>query len=366
MFFGGEVSWGEIKRDGVHIGPTLTSLGHQQGQCYVLLSQCSFQMKWKHESWCRYALSKWKGAISAREFEWGRMVGLREPDLSYRDILARTERAAMTMMHVWNQCIKEGRMQRRKGSGPRNVTTDWDDCHLVRMAVIDGSASSSVESTLEYCNRNHQCLTLQWARECRHWHAEWQNVVFSDESHFNLSYNDGCIHVRCYRGECNLRACIVEWHSRQTRSVMVWGAIGYNMQSHLLHIQGNLNSNCYIWEVLEPEVLPLLQATPHAIFQQDKARPHVARIVQAFFEERQQTCHTSAAIAAPRVESLSGPARRTAVWLGDKTSPGQTVGGERVGSRPQSHDAAGCGQSASWRAEAIMRVPTSENGNKLA
>ena len=33
-------------------------------------------------------------------------------------------------------------------------------------------------------------------------------------------------------------------------------------------------------------VLPLLQATPHATFQQDNARPHVARIVQAFFQRR--------------------------------------------------------------------------------
>ena len=47
---------------------------------------------------------------------------------------------------------------------------------------------------------------------------------------------------------------------------MVWGAIGYNMRPRLLLIEGNLNSNRYIKEVLQPELLPLLQATPHAIF----------------------------------------------------------------------------------------------------
>ena len=67
---------------------------------------------------------------------------------------------------------------------------------------------------------------------------------------------------------------------------MVLGAIGYNIRSHLLHIEGNLNSNRYIREVLQPEVLPLLQATRHGIFQQDNARPHVARIVQVFFQRR--------------------------------------------------------------------------------
>ena len=58
------------------------------------------------------------------------------------------------------------------------------------------------------------------------------------------------------------------------------------MRSRILRIEGNLNSNRYIREVLQSEVLPPLQATPHAIFQQDNARPHVARIVQAFLQRR--------------------------------------------------------------------------------
>ena len=65
---------------------------------------------------------------------------------------------------------------------------------------------------------------------------------------------------------------------------MVWGAIEYNMRSCLLRIEGNLNNNRYIREVLQPKILPLLQATLHAIFQQDNAQPHVARIVNAFFQ----------------------------------------------------------------------------------
>ena len=135
-------------------------------------------------------------------------------------------------------------------------------------------------------SRDHQCLRLQWTRERRQWCAEWQNVVFSDESCFNMSYNDGRIHVRHYTGECNLRACILQRHRGPMPSVMVWDAIGYNMRSRLIRIEGNLNSNCYIREILQPDVLSLLEATPHAIFQQDDARPHLARIVQTFFQRR--------------------------------------------------------------------------------
>ena len=174
----------------------------------------------------------------------------------------------------------------------------------------------SVESTLEYCNRfgtvcfdslspsiegwtsgshaiasasiaqRQQRLRLQWARERRHWRAEWRNVVFSCESRFKMSYNDGRIRIRRYDGERKLRTCILQRHRGPTPSVMVWGAIGYNMRYRLLLIESNMNTNRYIREVLQPEVLPLLQATPHAIFHQDNGRPHVARTVQAFFQRR--------------------------------------------------------------------------------
>ena len=110
----------------------------------------------------------------------------------------------------------------RYSTGPRNVTTTLDNRHLVRMTVTDRTASStvlsrrwSIETGLDLfastvrrrllraglvtrmplyrlsLSRDHQRLRLQWARERLHWHAEWRNVVFSDQSRFNLSYNGG-------------------------------------------------------------------------------------------------------------------------------------------------------------------------------
>ena len=63
---------------------------------------------------------------------------------------------------------------------------------------------------------------------------------------------NGRIRVRRYAGERNLRACILQRHRGPTPSVMFWGAIGYNMRSHLLLIECNLNSNRYIKEVYSP------------------------------------------------------------------------------------------------------------------
>ncbi|GFT93827.1 transposable element Tcb1 transposase [Trichonephila clavipes] len=68
---------------------------------------------------------------------------------------------------------------------------------------------------------------------------------------------------------------------------MVWGSIGYHSRTPLVRIAGTLNSQRYISEVLEPVVLPYLRGLTTAIFQQDNARPHVARIVQRFFGNHQ-------------------------------------------------------------------------------
>ncbi|GFU79842.1 transposable element Tcb2 transposase [Trichonephila clavipes] len=48
---------------------------------------------------------------------------------------------------------------------------------------------------------NHRCLHLQWDHEHRAWQADWQQIVFSDESRFNLWDHDGCIRVRRYARE---------------------------------------------------------------------------------------------------------------------------------------------------------------------
>ncbi|GFV42761.1 transposable element Tcb2 transposase [Trichonephila clavipes] len=48
---------------------------------------------------------------------------------------------------------------------------------------------------------NQRRLRLEWAHEHRAWQADWHQIVFSDESRFNLWDHDGRIHVRRYTGE---------------------------------------------------------------------------------------------------------------------------------------------------------------------
>ncbi|GFT86327.1 transposable element Tcb1 transposase [Trichonephila clavipes] len=85
-------------------------------------------------------------------------------------------------------------------------------------------------------------------------------------------------------------------HTGPAPGIVVRGGIGYHSRTRLVPIAGTLNCQRYIPQVLEPGVLPYIQGLAIAIFQQDNARPHGARIVKRFFVNHQ-------------TELLSWPAR---------------------------------------------------------
>ncbi|GFX63979.1 transposable element Tcb1 transposase [Trichonephila clavipes] len=80
-----------------------------------------------------------------------------------------------------------------------------------------------------------------------------------------------------------LNSCVMHLHTGPASGILVRGGVGYHSRTPLVRIAGSLNSHHYISQVLEPVVLPYLQGLATAIFQQNNARPHVARIVQRFF-----------------------------------------------------------------------------------
>ncbi|GFT82750.1 transposable element Tcb2 transposase [Trichonephila clavipes] len=75
-------------------------------------------------------------------------------------------------------------------------------------------------------------------------------------------------------------AFALQRHTTFTAGVMVWGAIAYNTWSPLVLIHGSMIAQWYVHDILQPHAWPLMQRLPGAIFQQDNARPHTARLSQ--------------------------------------------------------------------------------------
>ncbi|GFS85040.1 transposable element Tcb2 transposase [Trichonephila clavipes] len=68
---------------------------------------------------------------------------------------------------------------------------------------------------------------------------------------------------------------------------MVRGGIAYDSLSTLIVMQGTLTGKRYVDDILRPHVGPSLNGLPGAIFQQDNARLHTARVAQDFLRHFQ-------------------------------------------------------------------------------
>ncbi|GFX66771.1 piezo-type mechanosensitive ion channel component 1 [Trichonephila clavipes] len=206
------------------------------------------------------------------EFYRGRIVAYRDCGLSFREIGSRVGRNQTTVMQICDRWMQEDTTDRRGRSHPPQCTISREDRQIVRMAVTDRSVTSRtvaqhIESVTHHSvsartirrrlqqrgpsarrpllglplTQNNRHLHRQWCDERRMWAAEWNEVVFTDESRICLQHHDGRIRVWRHRGERMLNSCVMHRHIGSAKVLAT------------------------------------------AIFQQDNARPHVARIVQRFF-----------------------------------------------------------------------------------
>ncbi|GFW48072.1 transposable element Tcb1 transposase [Trichonephila clavipes] len=58
------------------------------------------------------------------------------------------------------------------------------------------------------------------------------------------------------------------------------GAVAYNTRSSVVLIHRTMTSQWYVYDILQTHMLPFMQRHPGAIFQQDDARPHTAKMSQ--------------------------------------------------------------------------------------
>ncbi|GFV68999.1 transposable element Tcb2 transposase [Trichonephila clavipes] len=76
-------------------------------------------------------------------------------------------------------------------------------------------------------------------------------------------------------------------YTAHTAGVMVWGVIAYDSRSTLIVMRGALTGQRYVNDILGPHVGPFLNGLPGAIFQQDNACPHTAKVAQDFLRHFQ-------------------------------------------------------------------------------
>ncbi|GFV80831.1 transposable element Tcb2 transposase [Trichonephila clavipes] len=91
----------------------------------------------------------------------------------------------------------------------------------IRGRLDEGHLGSRCPLRVPPLTPTHQRLRLEWCRARGNWTAaEWNKVVFSDESRFNLSSDDNRVRVWRPRGERLNPAFALQLHTAATAGAM--------------------------------------------------------------------------------------------------------------------------------------------------
>ena len=110
-------------------------------------------------------------------------------------------------------------------------------------------------------------------------------MLFGDESRFLLKEVDGRLRVYRRRGERYLDDCVERRDAYGGGSVMIWAEINSRHKIDLVFINGRLTGVRYRDEILTRHVVPFIRRHG-GVFQQDNARPNVARVCTDFLQRK--------------------------------------------------------------------------------
>jgi hypothetical protein len=129
----------------------------------------------------------------------------------------------------------------------------------------------------------HRRTRLAWCLARRGWNLRtWRKIHWSDEDRFLRHVTDGRIRVWRHKNTAYIPRNIQPTVPYGGGSVMVWGYISHDCKLDLVTIQGNLTSDQYIRDVLQPVVVrhfDNLSLATRPVYMDDNARPNLSRAV---------------------------------------------------------------------------------------
>lgn len=166
------------------------------------------------------------------------------------------------------------------------VVSDW----TVRRRLLKAGLRARIPRKKPFLNAGQRLKRLIWAREHASWTADqWSKVLWSDETRISIFGSDGIRYVRRRAGEDCLPECTTPT-MKHPLSIMVCGCMSRDAVGRLQVLEGTVNTDKYIKDVLQPMLLPsakdILGDGKPFIFQQDGAPCHTAKKCQNWFKEK--------------------------------------------------------------------------------
>ncbi|GFW46194.1 transposable element Tcb1 transposase [Trichonephila clavipes] len=157
-------------------------------------------------------------------------------------------------MRICDRWMQEGTADRRGRSHPPQFTTSLSARTIRRRLQHSGLSARSPLLGLPL-TQNRRRLHRQWCEERRMWAAEWNEVVFTDESRICQQRHDGRIQVWRHCGERMLNSCVMHRHTGPAPDIMD------NARPHVVRIVQRLFVNHQLelifWPALSPDLSPI-------------------------------------------------------------------------------------------------------------
>lgn len=136
-----------------------------------------------------------------------------------------------------------------------------------------------------YITENAKKLRYDFTEKHINLNTSWENVVFSDESSFQLGVHKKWIWVDKY----NITSDMCSRDKKVYPKVMIWGAVGIDFKSDLVIFTEHVNSDTYIDEIfIKSDFIQKADerwGADNWVFQQDNAPSHTSKVTKAALSE---------------------------------------------------------------------------------
>ena len=148
---------------------------------------------------------------------------------------------------------------------------------------------------------------LVWAKQHKDWTLDqWKNVLWSDESKFEIFGNKRRTFVRRNTNEKFIDSCLEPTIKHGGGSVMVWGCFYFNGVGRLHQIRGKMDQKVY-GDILQNHVLSSGQDLIGRgfVFQHDNDPKHTSKLCKTFLGEKESSGELNLMIWPPQSPDLN-------------------------------------------------------------
>lgn len=223
------------------------------------------------------------------DFERGEIVGLSKGNFSYRKIAEILDIPKSTVGDVVKKYNEQGFTTTAPRSGRPKILSEYDKKQLIKITKENrfDTLEELTENFKTMMNISVSSRTLQrtlheegysghaakkkpliseanrkkrygWCRVRKNWITEWDYIIWSDESRFELFNNDSRNWVWRKKDERYKVDCLKPT-VKHSIGIMVWGCFCNNILGPLVLVEGTLNADRYI-ELLKEHLLPFFSS----------------------------------------------------------------------------------------------------------